>query len=369
MNAAVMSDHTLDAIIRKVLSSRLTASPVEFLWHAGEPLTVGVDFYKRACQLVKNHNQRQIRVRQKVQTNGTLIDHRWCQFFSEEKFGVGVSIDGPQFLHDKQRPNWAGRGSHRHVMRGVELLTKYRIHFGALSVVTAETLNFPDEFYRFFTNNGFDWLGINLDEVEGSNRASSLMLPDGSVDNLTLERYTRFIERLFDLWRHDQDRIVIREFRDVLHMLAGKLEDPTASYEADETAPINTITVQRDGAISTNSPEFASSQDPRFNNFNFGNINEVEIETVFQNQNYLELQKAIRSSVQRCSESCMYFDLCGGRYLSNKHAEHGHVEATETVICKLHRQVVASVIVDKLSRGQDQLAEPTRIDFVQEAST
>jgi len=108
-----MDDRTLEAAIAKVLRSPLTASPVEFLWHAGEPLAVGLDFYKRVSRLVKTHNQRQLRVRQKVQTNGTLIDRDWCRFFSDEAFGVGVSVDGPEFLHDRQRPNWAGRGSHK----------------------------------------------------------------------------------------------------------------------------------------------------------------------------------------------------------------------------------------------------------------
>jgi uncharacterized protein len=119
--------------------------------------------------------------------------------------------------------------------------------------------------------------------------------------------------------------------------------------------PIKIITIRRNGDISTNSPEFASSRDARFNDFKFGNINDIEIADIFQNQQYQELQAAIRSSVRQCAESCMYFDVCGGRYLSNKHAEHGRVEATETVACKLHRQVVASVFLDRLARTETSL--------------
>src|SRR3954454_3780233 len=120
MNASVMDDQTLELAIGKVLRSSLTAPSVEFLWHAGEPLTVGMGFYRRACDFVKMHNQRQLRVRQTIQTNATLIDRDWCQFFADEKFGLGVSVDGPEFLHDKQRSNWSGRGSHKKVMRGIE---------------------------------------------------------------------------------------------------------------------------------------------------------------------------------------------------------------------------------------------------------
>jgi uncharacterized protein len=363
MNASVMDDRTLEAAIGKVLRSPLTAPSLEFLWHAGEPLTVGINFYRRVCDLVKIHNQRQLYVRQKIQTNGTLIDRDWCRFFSDEKFGVGVSVDGPEFLHDKQRPNWAGRGSHKKVMRGVELLGKHGIHFGALCVVTSDTLDFPDEFYRFFTDAGFEWLGFNVEEIEGVNGVSSLMSRNRSQ---TVERYTKFIERIFDLWQQDSNRLVIREFRDILHLLAGKVADPNARQQPDETMSIKIITIQRNGEVSTNSPEFASSRDARFNDFNFGNINEIELEDVFRNRYYRKLQRAIRASVQRCAESCMYFDACGGRYLSNKHAEHGRVEATETVACKLHRQVVVSVILERLARKGRQPSMPSGVETISE---
>jgi uncharacterized protein len=361
-NAAVMDDRTLEAAIGKVLRSPLTASPVAFLWHAGEPLTVGLDFYRRACHLMRVHNERQLRVRQKIQTNGTLITDEWCRFFADEGFGLGVSVDGPAFLHDRQRANWAGHGSHREVMRGVELLAKHRIPFGALCVVTSATLDYPDEFYRFFIDSGFRWLGFNVEETEGTNGTSSLMTRDGEGSARTEERYTEFIERVFELWQQDPGRLVIREFRDTLQFVGAKIGDPSTRRQADETAPRNTITIQRDGAVSTNAPEFASSRDPRFNDFKFGNINEVELREVFRDRHYRRLQRAIRTSMRSCEERCMYFDLCGGRYLSNKHAEHGRVEATETVACRLHRQLVAAVILDKLSRGERSKKPPQATD-------
>lgn len=365
MNAAVMDDRTLEVAIAKVLRSPLTAPSVEFLWHAGEPLTVGIDFYRRACHFANIHNQRQLRVRQAIQTNATLIDRDWCRFFSDVKFSVGVSVDGPAFLHDRQRQNWAGRGSHKQVMRGIELLREHGIPFGALSVVTSDTLDYPDEFYRFFSDGGFGWMGFQVEEADGVHGASSLMSRNRTVDVQTLKRYSRFIERMFDLWKQDPNRLVIREFRNMLQLLADKLENPDARQQPDETLPIKMITIRRNGDISTNSPEFASSRDAQFNDFRFGNINDIEIDDVFQNQYYRRLQTAIRSSVQRCAESCMYFDVCGGRYLTNKHAEHGYVEATETAACKLHRQVVASVFLERLARVEHPPSTPLHMGAVE----
>ncbi len=232
--------------------------------------------------------------------------------------------------------------------------------------MTSDTLDYPDEFYRFFSDGGFGWFGFQVEEAEGVHGASSLMSRNRIVDVETLERYSKFIERVFELWKQDSTRLVIREFRNILQLLAGKLADPNTRQQPDETTPIKIITIRRNGEISTNSPEFASSRDARFNDFKFGNINNIEIEDVFRNLHYRELQGAIRSSVQRSAETCMYFDICGGRYLSNKHAEHGRVEGTETVACKLHRQVVASVILERLARKGHQLSTPSGVETIPE---
>ena len=344
-----MDEQTLNAAIEKVLRSPLTASRVEFLWHAGEPLAVGLDFYKHASELIRIHNTRHLRVLQSFQTNGTLINGDWCRFFSDEGAHVGVSIDGPEFLHDTQRRNWAERGSHKQAMRGVKLLRQFGVPFGALCVLTRDNLAFPDEMFHFFCENGFESIGFNVEETENANGASSLMCSDRCLGHDTQERYRKFIERVFYLWRHEPNQLAIREFTDMLKIIKQKLAAPNFYRQPDETKPQCIITIQRNGAISTNSPEFSGGHDKRFNDFVFGNINDIEVEEVFENPTYQEFQRAIRSSIQRCADNCVYFDLCGGGFLSNKHAEHGSLDATETVTCKLHRQTLASVVLEGLS--------------------
>lgn len=344
INATVMDDRTLEAAIAKVLRSPLADEQIEFLWHAGEPLVVGRPFYERATELIKRHNHRRLEVQQTIQTNGTLLDPDWCRFLLAEGFNVGVSIDGPAWLHDAQRPNWSGRGSHAKAMQGVALLREFGIPFGALCVLTAKSLEVPDELYGFFSTAGFDWLGFNVEEAEGVHLASSLAAAAMEAS------YRRFIDRLFDLWRQDANRFVIREFRDTLAIVERKRADPLAVRRPAETRPMNTITIRRNGAISTGAPEFASTRDPQFNDFDFGNINDIELDEVLRDPHYRDFERAINASVQGCADSCAFFDLCGGGYLSNKHAEHGRLQATETLTCRLHRQAVTSMVLEKLGR-------------------
>ncbi|WP_432416402.1 radical SAM protein, partial [Geodermatophilus obscurus] len=107
----VMPHEILEATINKVLGSRHVYDRIEFIWHAGEPLLAGTQFYERALHVMAANNRRNLTITNVVQTNATLIDSRWAHFLATHGFRVGVSLDGPAFLHDKQRQTWSGRGS------------------------------------------------------------------------------------------------------------------------------------------------------------------------------------------------------------------------------------------------------------------
>lgn len=98
-----MSDEVLDSAIKLSLESPFLQNEVEFLYHAGEPLTVGIDFYKKAMQFIERYNSKNINVINNIQTNGVLLNDKWCTFLKDYHFKVGISIDGPEFLHDKNR--------------------------------------------------------------------------------------------------------------------------------------------------------------------------------------------------------------------------------------------------------------------------
>lgn len=145
----VMSEATQEAFVRDYLASQPDGD-VTLVWQGGEPTMRGLDFYRRAVDLARQYARPGQRVRHSMQTNGTLLDGRWCEFLAAENFLVGLSIDGPQPLHDSYRVNRAGRGSHTLVERAWRYLTASGVDVNILCTVHAANQDHPLEVYRYF---------------------------------------------------------------------------------------------------------------------------------------------------------------------------------------------------------------------------
>jgi len=344
-----MDDETLDAAISKVLQSDFVQGTVEFVWHAGEPLMAGLQFYERSIELSEKYNTRNIRVVNSIQTNGTLINARWCEFFSRNRFFIGLSIDGPEFLHDRNRVNWAGAGSHRAAMQGFARLKDQGILPAVICVLTRESLCYPDEIFSFFLENGFDYIAFNVEEVENSNAVSSFSIA-GSLDRTVIvEEYRNFMSRMYELWRPHAPTITIREFRDMFSAFRGLLRDNGYRRQSVETDDLGIVTIQKNGDITTFSPEFAGAKSAEYENFVVGNIRHDSIETILGHPMFVLMRENLREGIRRCEESCMWFALCGGAFTSNKYFENGSLASTETTTCLLHRQTLASVLLERLA--------------------
>ncbi len=213
-----MDDSILEAVSLKVLQSEFVQDKVDVVWHAGEPLTVGVNFHERALELFRKNNRRDISITHYIQTNGILIDEKWSRFVSDNKFMVGLSLDGPAFLHNLTRRGWSGRGSHREALRGFHLLRSYGLTPGIICVLTRESLKYPSEICAFFLEIGVDYLCFNLEEIENVNRRTSFS-GEGSASGCSeqlVEEYQAFMSKFFDVWRPHSAKMVIREFRDMV---------------------------------------------------------------------------------------------------------------------------------------------------------
>jgi uncharacterized protein len=345
-----MDDSTLEAIISGVLQSEFVHDEVDVVWHAGEPLTAGIKFYERAVKLIRSNNSRQISVKNYIQTNGTLVDEEWCRFFSDNGFMVGVSLDGPAFLHDRTRRGWTGRGSHREALRGFQRLRSHGLSPGIICVLTRESLKYPLEICSFFLDIGTEYLCFNLEETENMNRQSSFSLVHASVspEQLT-EEYMTFMSKFFDAWRPHATRMVVREFRDMASSFYRVRLDPCHHTRPMETVDFAIITIQKNGDVSSFSPELAGATSLEFGNFVLGNIKTNTLRSIVTQDAFLNLRSQVAQSVANCRSSCEYFAVCGGGFISNKYAENGSITSTETITCLLHRQALASVLLDKLT--------------------
>ncbi len=144
-----MADEMLETYLRQLLESH-GPGEVNVAWQGGEPTLMGLDFFKRSVELAETHKQPGQSILYTIQTNGTRLDDDWGSFFSEHNFLVGLSVDGPQALHDAYRVNRGGVGSFKQVMRGWEVLRTHGVDFNILCTVNAANAEHPVEVYRFF---------------------------------------------------------------------------------------------------------------------------------------------------------------------------------------------------------------------------
>lgn len=344
-NKNTVTKEVLRAIASFVFACDFPEHRVDILWHAGEPMAAGQAFYEEAFEVFAQLTPDHLSLQYVMQTNGTLITDAWCKFFVKHRVRIGLSLDGPAMLHDANRRTWGGEATHARVMRGYRLLRAEGIYPGAICVLTRESLKYPDQIYDFFKENEFASLAFNVEEREGARHISSLSdLSSGDVGR----EYSAFMSRIWDRWRNDGSSIQIREFQHLLEYLIDLRNNCNFVREPDETVPFRIITIRMDGAVSTLSPELISAGSLQYGDFIVGNVLTDTPSAVAHNLISTRFYDDAETSRRLCKRSCSYYALCGGGLYSNKFEEHGTLLATETSVCRLHRQILTDVVLNKL---------------------
>ncbi len=160
-----------DDILEAYIVQHIDASPnptINFSWHGGEPTLLGLEYFRTIVALQRKHQPPDRTILNGIQTNGTLLDERWCHFLSAEHFAVGLSLDGPRQMHDQYRVTKAQEPTYEQAMRGYALLREHRIPCDILCVVHAENVQYPTQVYRFFKQ-----IGARSHRLSASRRASA----------------------------------------------------------------------------------------------------------------------------------------------------------------------------------------------------
>ncbi len=229
-HAWAMSDEVLETYIRQYIEGQ-DAPLIGFSWQGGEPTLLGVEFFARAVALQKKYSNGK-RIENGFQTNGVLLDDHWCEFLAENKFLVGLSIDGPRNLHDRFRVDKGGKPTFDDVMRGLGLLKKHAVEFNTLSTVNSYNSRHPIEVYRFLKEVGSRFMQfIPIVERIAQSPASNgpaLVAPDFKADARVTDwsvrplDYGRFLCAVFDEWvRNDVGRYYIQLFDVALESWVG----------------------------------------------------------------------------------------------------------------------------------------------------
>ena len=338
-----MSLGTLAAAVDFIAREGLAGPGTTVVWHAGEPLTVPVSWYRDAAAVLAAgwpHG----RPRQSLQTNATLINDEWCRFFRDHSVSVGVSLDGPAIIHDARRRTRAGRGTHAAAMRGIAALRRAGLDCHVICVVGGESLDAADAIMDFFIDEGFTRLGFNIEEIEGLNTHSTLQREDAAG------RFAAFFDRVLERADRAPFRISVRE----ADALKAALVDPRFGTcpTSSEAHPFEIISVSAEGHLSTFSPELAGLSgrvgDPP--GFFFGNVLRDRLADILARPSYSLVAGEIERGVAACRAGCPYFNVCGGGAPANKLAEHGSFDVTETLFCRLTRQIVTDVVLSRIER-------------------
>ncbi len=202
-----------DDLLEHYIVQHIAMTPgdeILFSWHGGEPTILGLDYFRRIAELQRTYCPAGKHVANSIQTNGVLVTDEWCRFFAAEKFGVGLSVDGPRELHDAYRVTKDQRASHRQVMQGYRLLRRHEVPVDMLCVVHAQNAQHPLEVYDFFREIGVQYLSF-IPLVEARPDA-----PGGVGErSVPAEEFGRFLCAIFDEWvRHDMGRVIVQIFEE-----------------------------------------------------------------------------------------------------------------------------------------------------------
>ena len=199
-----MDDETLERFIRDYIQSQ-SMQQVLFTWHGGEPMLRPLAFYEKVIELQKRYAGGRI-IENSLQTNGTLITDEYAEFFMKNGWLIGVSIDGPKEYHDAYRRSAAGGATFDNVMKGIDILNRYKVEWNAMAVINNLNGNHPLEFYHFFKRIGCRY--IQFTPVVDASRLGEL-----TPYSVRPRQWGEFLCRLFDEWvRNDVGKYFIQIF-------------------------------------------------------------------------------------------------------------------------------------------------------------
>lgn len=332
----LMRAEVIDAIRDKVLPRMDADAAPTVIWHAGEPTVVPVDWYRRARDQLMRTAPAGLHFA--VQSNGVAISDSWISFLVETKTHIGLSLDGPRAFHDLRRKTRSGKGTWHLVMASLMRLQAAGVDPSIVTVLHPASLAASREYFEFYRDHLLTHVSFSIDEAEGANTMSSF---DGADHT---EAMAEFLLDLLERAFVERFPLRIKEIERIAGILGGD------GGGNEQVEPWEVLTIAANGDVTTFSPEFMETPTVPFR-FRFGNILTDDVEALLANNSVRAIHAEIERGVQRCREQCKYFAVCGGGAPANKFHEHGRLDATETLFCRLSIQAAAEALRHFVRRG------------------
>lgn len=292
-----MSDETQEELIRQVMQQ--SGNAVSFAWQGGEPALMGLDFYRRAIALEKKYGRNGQSVGNGFQTNGTLLNREWAQFFKQYDWLIGLSLDGPKHIHDRYRFDKGMQPTHEKVESVAKMLLEEGVAVNAMCCITDYSSGFAEELYLYYKSLGLTWMQfIPVVETDKNNPAMAAPF------SLTAEKYGHFLIKLFDLWMNDfkngEPTTSVRHFESVFHSYVG-MEAPECTMMKECGTY---VTIEHNGGVY--SCDFFV--EPRYR---LGNIKHGKLIDLLNSKKQDEFGKAKTLLPRKC-RLCPWYSKCFG---------------------------------------------------------
>lgn len=313
-----MSDDKLETFIRDYIAAQ-PSQEVSFAFQGGEPTLLGVSYFHKVVEFQKKHaNGKQIT--NAFQTNGTLLDDEWGEFLAENQFLVGLSIDGPEDLHNFYRVDKKGRDTYKDVMRGLNILRKHQVEFNTLTCINAQTVQHPIKIYKFLKDIGSRYLQfIPIVEREVDTATAKLGLDHAAPPDLEqapaskdaprmsefavpAEAYGDFLIKIFDQWiKRDLGKTYVQIFDVALGKWVGA---PGGLCYFSETCG-SALAMEHDGDVYT-------CDHYVYPNYKLGNLMNTSLGELADSPMAREFGQAKRDRLPKYCRECSVRFACNG---------------------------------------------------------
>ena len=331
----LMNDETLETFIRQYIEAQ-TQPQVLFTWHGGEPLMRPISFYHKVLRLQRQYaGGRQID--NCLQTNGTLLTDEWCRFFHDNNWLIGISIDGPQDLHDEYRRARGGQPSFHKVMRGIELLQKHGVEWNVMGVVNDLNADHPLDVYHFYKSIGAHYIQFTpiverlLSHPDGRRLASVADTAEAPLADFSVSprQYASFVCSIFDEWvRHDVGETFVQLFDATLACWMGQAPGVCSMAETCGHAAV----IEHNGDIY-------SCDHFVFPEYLLGNIHRNSLTAMMYSARQQAFGAAKREALPAQCRACEWRFACNGgcpkdRFLTTADGQEGL-----NYLCSAYRQI------------------------------
>lgn len=315
----MMNELLLEKYIKQYIEGQNTPNII-FSWHGGEPTLLGVEYYEKVVEFQQKYCPSYSSISNDIQTNGTLLNEKWCQFFKKNNFIVGVSIDGPEELHNHYRKNKAGRGTFDKTLRGIRLLQQFEVDFATLTCINDLTSNDPLTVYRFLRDEikspqiqfipVVDKIAAPINGKWLKHGHQSIIPVGGLVESWSVEskQWGVFLTTVFDEWlTHDFGKVMIPYFENFVGVWMGH----------DSTMCTLSEICGKGIAVEPSGDVYACDHYV-YPEFKIGNINERKLSEMAFSTSQQHFGFAKKKSLPRQCQQCDYLFACHGECPKNR---------------------------------------------------